>query len=130
MKLVEQERIFPFSVSKIWEIISDLSRCDWVPGVKKITLENDTRIFQMDGMGDLVEKIIKCDEESKELHYSAIKTLAPINHHLAKIKLKEIDGETKFLWTTEIDPAIYADAIEKGMTDSLDQLSTVLSTNP
>ena len=126
MKVIEQTRIYSADIAIVWNVISNLSRSDWVPGVERITLKEDTRIFEMQGMGDLVERIIKCDSETKELHYSAIKTQAPINHHLAKIKLENFEGKTKFVWTTEIDPEIFSDAIEKSMIASLDQLAGVL----
>tara|TARA_B100001540_G_scaffold292756_1_gene291316 strand:- start:2 stop:391 length:390 start_codon:yes stop_codon:yes gene_type:complete len=126
MKVIEQTRIYSADIAIVWNIISNLSRSDWVPGVERITLKEDTRIFEMQGMGDLVERIIKCDSETKELHYSAIKTQAPINHHLAKIKLENFEGKTKFIWSTEIDPEIFSDAIEKSMIASLDQLAEVL----
>ena len=126
MKVIEQTRIYSADIAIVWNIISNLSRSDWVPGVERITLKEDTRIFEMQGMGDLVERIIKCDSETKELHYSAIKTQAPINHHLAKIKLENFEGKTKFIWSTEIDPEIFSDAIENSMIASLDQLAEVL----
>ena len=126
MKEIEQIRIYPAEVQVVWSIISNLSRSDWVPGVESITLSEDTRIFKMEGMGDLVERILKCNDETRELHYSAIKTQAPINHHLAKIKLEDYKGKTKFIWTTEIDPEVFADAIEQGMIASLDKLSEVI----
>ena len=126
MKVIEQTRIYSADIAIVWNVISNLSRSDWVPGVERITLKEDTRIFEMQGMGDLVERIIKCDSDTKELHYSAIKTQAPINHHLAKIKLENFEGKTKFVWTTEIDPEIFSDAIEKSMIASLDQLAGVL----
>ena len=128
MKTIEEKRSFNISPQMIWNIISDLSRSDWVPGVESITLEDNVRTFKMQGMGRLVEKIIKCDHDALELEYSAIETLAPINHHLAKIKLvsNEYDS-TDFIWTTEIDPEEFADAILQGMVSSLDQLELVLS---
>ena len=64
MKKIEEIREFNYEIEEIWTIISDISRSDWVPGVSKITLENDTRIFEMEGMGDLVERIISCDTVS------------------------------------------------------------------
>ena len=128
MKIIEEKRSFNVSPKRIWEIISDLSRSDWVPGVESITLEDNVRTFKMKGMGRLVEKILKCDHDALELEYSAIETLAPINHHLAKIKLvSNKDGSTEFIWTTEIDPEEFADAILQGMVSSLDQLELVLS---
>ena len=128
MKIIEEKRSFNVSPQMIWNIISDLSRSDWVPGVESITLEDNVRTFKMQGMGRLVEKIVKCDHDALELEYSAIETLAPINHHLAKIKLISNENEsTDFIWTTEIDPEEFADAIHQGMVSSLDQLELVLS---
>ena len=128
MKTIEEKRSFNVSPQMIWNIISDLSRSDWVPGVESITLEDNVRTFKMKGMGRLVEKIVKCDHDALELQYSAIETLAPINHHLAKIKLVSNENEsTDFIWTTVIDPEEFADAIHQGMVSSLDQLELVLS---
>ena len=128
MKTIVEKRSFNVSPKMIWKIISDLSRSDWVPGVESITLEDNVRTFKMQGMGRLVEKILKCDHEALELEYSAIETLAPINHHLAKIKLVSNENDsTDFIWTTEIDPEEFADAILQGMVSSLDQLELVLS---
>jgi len=128
MKTIEEKRSFNVPPKIIWKIISDLSRSDWVPGVESITLEDNVRTFKMQGMGRLVEKILKCDHDTLELEYSAIETLAPINHHLAKIKLVSNENDsTDFIWTTEIDPEEFADAILQGMVSSLDQLELVLS---
>ena len=128
MEIIEEKRSFNVSPQMIWNIISDLSRSDWVPGVESITLEDNVRTFKMKGMGRLVEKIVKCDHDALELQYSAIETLAPINHHLAKIKLVSNENEsTDFIWTTEIDPEEFADAIHQGMVSSLEQLELVLS---
>ena len=128
MKTIEEKRSFNVSPQMIWNIVSDLSRSDWVPGVESIILEDNVRTFKMKGMGRLVEKIVKCDHDVFELEYSAIETLAPINHHLAKIKLVSNENKsTNFIWTTEIDPEEFADAILQGMVSSLDQLESVLS---
>ena len=128
MKTIEEKRSFNVSPQTIWKIISDLSRSDWVPGVESINLEDNVRIFKMKGMGRLVERILKCDHDALELEYSAIETIAPINHHLAKIKLISNENDsTDFIWTTEIDPEEFADAILQGMVSSLDQLDLVLS---
>jgi len=128
MKTIEEKRLFSVPPEMVWNIISDLSRSDWVRGVESITLEDNIRTFKMKGMGRLVEKILKCDHDLLELEYSAIETIAPINHHLAKIKLVSNKNQsTEFIWTTEIDPEEFADAIQQGMISSLDQLELVLS---
>ena len=126
MKKILETREFDHPIEEIWKIISDVSRSDWVPGVSKITLKDDTRIFEMEGMGDLIERIITSDSSSYELTYSAIKTAIPIDHHLARIKLIEDEDKTVFVWSTEIEPEIFADAIQKGVLASLDGLQRVL----
>ena len=39
-----KELIYP--ASSVWSIISDISRCDWVPGVESIELEGNKRVFK------------------------------------------------------------------------------------
>ena len=119
-----KELIYP--TSSVWSIISDISRCDWVPGVESIELEGNKRVFKMQGMGRLVEEILSCDNDEMKLTYSAIETIAPISHHLATIKLTERDDKTIFEWSTEIDPPEFSDAIRQGMLASLDKLEEVL----
>ena len=80
---IKEEREFKASPEIIWEIISNISRSDWVPGVENIELDGNKRIFKMAGMGRLVEEIIDCNDENMELSYSAIETVIPIKHHLA-----------------------------------------------
>lgn len=126
MNKIKEKREFEASPEIIWNIVSNISRSDWVPGVESIELEGNKRIFKMTGMGRLVEEIIECDDENMELSYSAIETVIPIQHHLAKIKLSEIEGNTIFEWTTEIDPPEFSEPIRQGMLSSLDQLEKVL----
>jgi carbon monoxide dehydrogenase subunit G len=126
MKKIEETRIYNVEPKRIWEIIGDISRCDWVPGVESIELNGNERTFKMSGMGRLVERIIECNDSEMELTYSAIETMAPINHHLAKIKLSSQGKETVFTWSTEIDPPEFADAIRGGMVASLDQLQELI----
>jgi hypothetical protein len=126
MKKILERRVFQFHPSLIWEIISDISRSDWVPGVESITLDGNKRIFKMKGLGSLVEEIIDCDDSNMKLTYSAIETMAPIIHHLAIIQLLADGDTTIFEWSTEIDPPDFAEAIQQGMVGSLDQLEQIL----
>ena len=38
MKVLKEEMILKCSAKKLWSILSDVSRCDWVPSVKKLGL--------------------------------------------------------------------------------------------
>ena len=126
MEKIKETKELIYPASSVWSIISDISRCDWVPGVESIELEGNKRVFKMQGMGRLVEEILSCDNDEMKLTYSAIETIAPISHHLATIKLTERDDKTIFEWSTEIDPPEFSDAIRQGMLASLDKLEEVL----
>ena len=127
MKILKEQAVFNSAANNLWQILSDVTRCNWIDTVDNIEMEGDCRVFEMAGMGRIKERIIKLDNESMELQYSAVETMAPIKHHLATIKISE-ETENKCLlnWTTEIDPEIFADAIHQGMLISIKGLRKVL----
>ena len=106
--------------------VTNCAKAPLKTGVESIELNGNERTFKMSGMGRLVERIIECNDSEMELTYSAIETMAPINHHLAKIKLSSQGKETVFTWSTEIDPPEFADAIRGGMVASLDKLQELI----
>ena len=127
MKSLKEEAVFNWAAIKLWKILSDVTRCDWIDTVDNIEMEGDCRVFEMAGMGKIKERIIKLDNASMELQYSAVETSAPIKHHLATIKISESgDNESLLCWTTEIDPEIFAEAIHQGMLISIKGLRKVL----
>ena len=127
MKKIVITEIFHNKPEELWEILSDLSRSDWVPGVDEIRLEGDVREFDMAGMGKVKEQIIECNDENLTLKYSAIETVATLNHHLACMQIEALDKGSLFKWTTEIDPEIFADSIEVSMKVSLESLKSILN---
>ena len=127
MKTINEKINLECSSSHLWTILSDVSRCDWVPTIEKITLEGDCRVFEMEGMGSVKEKILLLDNENMKLQYSAVETRTPLQHHLATMQITSASEETCQLnWTTEIDPEIFADAIHQGMLISIDGIKKVI----
>lgn len=127
MKTLKEEVKFNYSADKLWAILSDIGRCDWVPSIDKIELQGDLRHFNMTGMGQITEKILNQDHSRMILQYSAIQTPAPIEHHLATMEVASLnDQECKLSWTTEISPDIFADGIHQGMLVSIEGIRTVI----
>ena len=127
MKTLKEEVKFNCSADELWGILSDVGRCDWVPTIEKIVLEGDLRHFEMTGMGQITEKILKQDHATMTLQYSAIQAPAPIEHHLATMEVVSLnDQECKLCWTTEISPDIFADGIHQGMLVSIEGIKTVI----
>ena len=128
MKTLTLEEQLPFPIDKVWAILSDVDRCDWVPGVEAITLEGDVRTFVMAGIGEVQERIIRLDHLTHCLQYSAIRTPSGVDHHLATMQLESIgDAQTRLVWTTEIAPDHFAPAIEPAMAASVKGLCAVLA---
>ena len=127
MKTLKEDTKFNCSADELWLILSDVGRCDWVPTIDKITLEGDFRHFEMTGMGLITEKILKQDDASMTLQYSAIKTPAPIEHHLATMQIASLNEQECMLsWTTEISPDIFANGIHQGMLVSIEGIKKVI----
>lgn len=127
MKTLKEETKFNCSADELWLILSDVGRCDWVPTIDKISLEGEFRHFEMTGIGQITEKILKQDDASMTLQYSAIKTPAPIEHHLATMQIASLNEQECMLsWTTEISPDIFADGIHQGMLISIDGIKKVI----
>jgi len=128
MKVLREKKTLDCSASTLWSILSDVTRCDWVPTINKIELEGDCRIFEMEGMGQIKEQILLLDNETMTLQYSAIETRTPIDHHLATIQIKEDSDNSCILnWSTEIEPDIFAEAIHQGMLLSIEGIKKVIS---
>ena len=127
MKTIKLEQELPFNPSDIWKVVGNVTRADWLPSVDKITLQDDIRSFVMEGVGEVQEKILLCDDENHRLQYSAFKTPSGIEHHLSTIQLTAIGEHCLFSWTTEIQPDEYAPIVEQGMKISIVGLTAVLA---
>ena len=128
MKSIEEILVLHAPINEVWDILSDISRCDWLPTVNHVEVEGDCRVFEMEGMGKIKEKVIEINHQNKTLKYSAIETRTPIDHHLACMQLNAInDISTELIWSTKIEPEIFAEAIRQGMLISAEGLKKVLA---
>lgn len=128
MKVLTENKIFSCSAETLWNILSDISRCDWVPSVEKISLEGVSRVFEMEGIGKVKENILSIDNENMKLQYSAVETPNPIDHHKATMHVIKLDRDRcELKWTTEIEPEIFSDAVHHGMIISMKGLEEVVS---
>ena len=127
MKILKEEVLFNCSAKDLWTILSDVSRSDWVPSIESISLTGNLRSFEMDGIGSITEEILLNDDQNMTLQYSAIKTPSIIDHHLATMQISSAgEGQATLLWTTEIDPEIFADGVHHGMLISIEGIKKVI----
>ena len=120
------EKVFDCEREKIWAVIGNPERVDWVPSASDCVFDGSIRRFRMEGAGQLAEKIVLRDQDEMVLKYSVIDSPA-VDHHLATISLNNYEGnKTRFIWAQEFEPAHLEPFIRKGMEDSLVQLYSVL----
>ena len=120
------EKVFHCEREKIWAVIGNPERVDWVPSASDCVFDGSIRRFQMRGAGQLAERIVSRDEDEMILKYSVIESSA-VDLHLATISLINHEGnKTRFSWAQEFEPAHLEPFIRKGMEDSLVQLDSVL----
>ena len=126
MKKIKIEKQIKCSADSLWKLFADVTRSDWVPFANEIVLENDVRTFKMDGVGEIKEQIIEKDQANKSLTYSVIKSPAPLNHHLAKVKVIEDNNFSKLVWTSEVEPDEFEKLISDGMESSIEMIKKIL----
>ena len=127
MKILREEFELNCSANELWEILSDVGRSDWVPSIEEIKLNDDCRYFEMEGMGKITEKILKCDEQEMILQYSAIETPVPIEHHLATMQIFPIsEQKCSLTWITEISPDTFSNGIHQAMLASIEGIKKVI----
>lgn len=125
---LEVIRILAHPPAAVWQIVGDVGRTDWVPGVAHCEVDGDIRRFTMTGAGGLAERILRCDDDTMLLEYSVIESTPPLGSHLATIQLQPDEAGTRFIWRTAVEPSQVEPFIAKAMHGSLDLLEQVLST--
>ena len=120
------DKIFHYERAKIWSVVGNPERVDWVPSASECVFDGSIRRFRMEGAGKLAERIIARDNTEMVLKYSVIESSA-VDQHLATISLLDVgQNETRFRWEQVFEPAQLEVFIRKGMEDSLVRLDFVL----
>ena len=123
---IKIEKQIKCSSDDLWALFSDVTRSDWVPFANSISLEDDVRTFVMEDVGEIKEKILEINHDKKSLTYSVIKSPAPLDHHLANIKVLEENHFSKLIWTSEIEPNEFEKLIKDGMESSIEMIQKIL----
>ena len=123
---IEVRHKLPVSADQVWQIVGDPGRIDWVAGVAACGFDGEIRRFQMQGAGQLAERIVQRDDETRCLRYSVVESTPPLASHLATLTVAEDGAGCEIIWQTEVQPTAVEPFIEQGMRGSLVQLESVL----
>jgi uncharacterized protein YndB with AHSA1/START domain len=114
------------SPDRVWQVVGDPGRTDWVPGVESCEFDGTVRRFVMQGAGRLSERILLCDPERHRLEYAVIESRAPLTSHRATIQVDVHPEGTLLRWETDVEPVAVEPFIRQSMEAAIAQLQRVL----
>ncbi len=126
MSRFEKTAEFPVPSHRLWEIIGNVSRIDWVPTITKCSFDGKIRTMTMLGVGEIQEEIFLCDQESMLLEYGVVNNTF-VKTHQATMRIIPQLGRCTLVWTVVIEPDSLSTLIEDGVQTALDTLSEMLT---
>ena len=113
---------FSCSASQLWEIVGTPDRVDWVPGVERCEYDGKVRSLSLPGAGKIREEILSHDDGTMTMSYSCIESPAPLEKHLASIKILDHEDGCQMHWQTEVEPSAFEPFIEDSMDGAIREL--------
>ena len=123
---VKVDHQFNASADQLWAILGTPDRIDWVPGVTSCTFDGEVRSLHLPGAGDIKERILSRDEDSKTMEYSCFETPAPLESHHASIEIIPNADGCRLLWETTVAPIEIETFIRTSMEGCLERLTEIL----
>ncbi|MEX1366411.1 MAG: SRPBCC family protein [Nannocystaceae bacterium] len=116
MSTIHHEIPVSIDIRTAWERLSNLGEVHHlVSFLSSAEVSGDTRVCNIaEGApvsGQLDEVILGVDEERHRVAYSITESPFNFTHHAASMQLKERDGQTYFIWTTDVKPDAIADVM-------------------
>ena len=76
---VKFDHQFNASAEQLWAIVGTPDRVDWVPGAESCAFDGEVRSLHLPGAGDIKERILAHDPDTKTMEYSCFETPAPLS---------------------------------------------------
>ncbi|MBO6556602.1 MAG: SRPBCC family protein [Pseudomonadales bacterium] len=125
--MIRIEEKFNARADELWSIVGIPDRVDWVPGVTACEFDGEVRKLAMPGAGDIAERILLLDNDTRIIEYSCIESAAPLEHHLAKIQIVPTSEGCLMTWTTEVRPEAFEPFIKDSMQGCLVRIAEILA---
>ena len=118
MASVQREIVIHAPVEHVWDALRDYGKVHTrvVPGfVLECRLEGDVRIVKFANGLEAREQLVTMDDAARRVVYTS--TGGRLAHHNASVQLFAEGAGTRFLWTTDLLPAEFAELVA-GMMDA------------
>ena len=116
-----------FEADRVWAIVGEPGRVDWVPGVEECAFDGEVRTLVLPGAGRIKERILNRDAASRTLSYSCFDSPTPLESHHASIEVRPLADGCEFVWKTTVVPESNEKFIEQSKMGALAQLNKILA---
>lgn len=123
---IELSFVIPCSPARVWSVVGDPGRTDWVPGVESCEFDGEVRRFRMRGAGQLSERILLCDPARRRIEYSVVESSPPLQAHRASIQVDAHADGALLCWETRVTPVNVEPFIRQSMEAAIQQLTQLL----
>lgn len=123
---LQLEFVLHAAPDRVWNIVGDPGRTDWVPGVASCEFDGTVRRFVMQGAGWLSERILLRDTARRRLEYAVIESRPPLASHHAAIQVDAHPDGALLRWETSVEPAAVEPFIRDSMEGAIARLRRVL----
>jgi len=117
---------FNCTPAQLWEIVGTPDRVDWVPGVTDCVFDGEVRSLKLPGAGHIREKILSHSNAKMTMQYSCIESPAPLEEHLASIKIQGTAEGCQMQWETAVKPTAFEPFIATSMDGAIAQIHKIL----
>ena len=86
----------------VWAVVGDFGGiATWMPGLESCHVDGDDRVLKMGGM-EIIERLERRDEESREIIYGIVGGVPVINHK-ATITVTPEGSGSHVTWDVDVD---------------------------
>ncbi len=98
-------------VDRLWALVADFGRCDWIPGAKVELEGQGVGMVRVIG-GAIRERLDALDPAARTLRYSIEDEGIPfpVRGYRATMKVDAAEGGARLTWTCECEPKGVSDA--------------------
>lgn len=112
----------------VWPKLSNTSSIsDLIGFITSSSQVGDTRVCQLDGGGELKEKIVSVDDKLQRVMYAITESPLNMDFHAASMQLEDRGERSRLVWTVDVCPDDAAANLDPLLDAASDDLKSTLS---
>ena len=124
MSTLRSHIVIEASPDALWKVVSDAPAiADWFPAIKSSTGDQTHRTVVLQDGAALEEAVVTADSSLRRFQYRVVGGDLPVEQHLGTVDVIELrPNRSLVVYSTEIEPAVLADAFEAAVSEAVSAL--------